>query len=196
MSALVPREVWSSRLGLILALVGGMVGIGNIWRFPYLLGIGGGGAFLVVYIAILVLLGIAGMTYELTLGKVSKGGPISACGFSGMPGGKYLGAVPVVLYFIMAGYFMVVVGWFVKYFVISFTDVFTTADLPTYFMNFAFASPERFLFHAIVVAVSAGIMILGVVKGFERLCKIGVPIFIILLIIMAVKGMTLPLIRE
>jgi len=186
------REAWSNHLGLILAMVGGFVGMGNIWRFPYLMGVGGGAAFLIVYVIFLLILGIIGITYELTLGKIGKGGPITAVEASGMPKGKYIMGVPMLIYFIMTTYYMVVVGWFLKYFTISFTDIFATVDLPSYFTNFAFASPQRFLFHAITIAVSAGIMVLGVVKGFERFCKVAVPVLVILLITMAVKGLTLP----
>jgi NSS family neurotransmitter:Na+ symporter len=132
------------------------------------------------------------VTIELTLGKISKGGPITACEYAGIPGGKYLGLVPLIILFFIGTYFMVVVGWFIKYFLLSFTDAFQTADLPQYFMGFAFADPQRFLFHGIVIVVTAAIVIFGVTRGLERACRIMVPILFICLIIMAIRSLTLP----
>ena len=101
------RETWGSRIGFIASLTGMAVGLGNVWRFPYLCAMYGGGAFLVPYLICLFVLGFGALMMEITLGKIGKSGLITALEAVGMPNGRKIGFIIIGLYFIILGYFIV-----------------------------------------------------------------------------------------
>jgi Na+-dependent transporters of the SNF family len=115
------RATWATRIGFILAAAGSAVGLGNIWRFPFLTGESGGAAFLVVYLLLVVGVGVPVLLVEFVIGRRSNRNPIGAFERLGHPGWKAAGAVGAVAAFIIFSYYSVVGGWVIQYVVASFT---------------------------------------------------------------------------
>ncbi|MFQ5709965.1 MAG: sodium-dependent transporter, partial [bacterium] len=113
------RQSFGSTFGVVMTFIGVAVGLGNVWRFPYMAGAFGGGAFLLVYCVILAVFGIPALMAELTLGRLTKRGPLGAFTRIGMRGGKIVGWSLFFTVFMAVSYYSVVVGWVLKYCVIS-----------------------------------------------------------------------------
>ena len=113
------RQSFTSSFGVIMAFIGVAVGLGNVWRFPYMAAAFGGGAFLLLYLIILAAFGIPALVAELTLGRLTRRGPLGAFTRLGMPGGRFIGWALFVTILMAASYYTVVVGWVLRYFLIS-----------------------------------------------------------------------------
>jgi NSS family neurotransmitter:Na+ symporter len=187
---MVEKREWSSSAGFILSAVGSAVGLGNIWMFPYRAGMYGGGAFLVTYLLLLFPVGIIGLTVEWTLGRKAGGGPIKA--FSVMPYGKYLGAIPIITEFLILSFYSVVFSWIIRFFIASITGELFVEDL-FYAVSY---KPQSIIFCLIAIALTGVIVAGGINKGIERSNKVMMPLLFILLIILAVRSLTLPNSRE
>ncbi len=180
------RGEWGSRLGFILAAAGSAIGLGNIWRFPYVTGENGGAAFLVIYLLCVLLLGVPVMVAELTIGRFSKRNPVGA--FDTIRPGSpwkivgYMGVLTGVCilsyYSVMAGY---TVGYIVKTLIgnQSAYESFTAAPL--------ISLPLLAVFSILTVLVVQG----GIRNGIERWSKILMPMLLILLIILIIRSVTL-----
>ena len=183
------RETWATRLGFILAATGSAVGLGNIWRFPFLTGESGGAAFLVVYLALVLVVGLPVLLVEFVIGRRSKRNPIGAFDQLNHSQWKIAGAVGAIAGFIILSYYSVVGGWVIQYLLASFTGGYGT-DAQAFFMSTA-SGPTTILFHAVFMALVAGIVALGVRNGLEKAATVMVPSVIILLVGMAIYGSTL-----
>ncbi|GBD11806.1 hypothetical protein HRbin23_01485 [bacterium HR23] len=178
------QERWSSRLGFILATVGSAIGIGNFWRFPYLVGVNGGGAFLVPYILALLLCGLPVLMLELAGGRHFRGGVLGA--FRAVrPWAGWLGAFIALWALVLLSYYLVVVGWAFGYMVHSMVG-----SLPS-FADFTRGYNSLFFFLA-MGAVTVGIVVLGVRRGIERANRVMMPILFLVVLGLAVYGFTLP----
>ena len=113
------RASFTSSFGVLMTLIGVAVGLGNVWRFPYMAAAFGGGAFLLLYLIILVAFGIPAMMAELTLGRLTRRGPVGAFTKIGMPGGRFAGWALFITILMAASYYTVLVGWVLRYFLIS-----------------------------------------------------------------------------
>ena len=109
------REHWSSQLGFTLAAVGSAVGLGNMWRFSYMTAENGGAAFVVLYVAMTLFIGLPVMLAELTVGRSSRRSPIQALVYFGGSAWKPLGALFVTAGFVILAYYSVIAGWTVRY---------------------------------------------------------------------------------
>jgi NSS family neurotransmitter:Na+ symporter len=179
------RESWASRVGFILAAVGSAVGLGNVWRFPWMTAKYGGSAFLVVYLCIVLLVGVPGLLAEFVIGRRSKRNPAGALARLA-PGTKswgYVGLFGVVTALVLLSFYSVVGGWIVRYFVASFTGSYFDAS-GAYFGAISFGQ-EAVLFHALFLALTALVVLGGVRGGIETATKVMMPIIIVLLAALA-----------
>ena len=166
-----PRATLGGKLSAVLVAAGSSVGLGNIWRFPYVAGDNGGGAFLVIYILCVLLLGLPLMLAEFTVGRASHRNAVGA--FRALdPKWGLLGYIGVLSAFLILGFYLVVSGWTAEYMVHSLTGDLarysTAAEYEQIFTNFI-ANPWRPLLYTVIFALATHFIIaLGVQKGIER----------------------------
>lgn len=190
------RANFGSKLGAILASAGSAVGLGNIWRFPYETGEHGGAAFILIYVACVLLMGIPIMVAEFLIGRRSKANTAGAYQVLA-PGTawKWVGRMGVFCGFIILGYYSVVAGWTLEFIEEAATNSFagkSPHDFIDSFNNFI-TNPWKPLFWMFVFMLATHyIIVKGVEKGIERSSKIMMPVLFILLIILAICSLTLP----
>ena len=181
---------FSSRLGFVMAAAGSAVGLGNIWRFPYLVAKYGGGIFLLVYLVLAVTFGFALMTTEIAIGRKTGKSAILAYKavnqkFSFL--GYIASAVPILIF----PYYCVIGGWIVKYMMVYFTGQAHTAAADDYFSTFISGTAQPIVFLAIFLFCTALVVLIGVQKGIEKVSKILMPVLILLSLAMAIYALTL-----
>lgn len=190
------RETFGSRMGFLLLSAGCAIGIGNVWRFPYVVGQNGGGAFVLFYLLFLAIMGVPVLSMEFAVGRASRKSPVKAYRELEKPGTFWHlhGYVAMAGNYMLMMFYTTVAGWMLYYFYSFFTGKF--ADLPVEQVGEAFgemlASPGINVFWMIVVVV-LGIFIcsMGLQKGVERITKIMMMGLLSLMIVMAVRGLTL-----
>lgn len=184
------RETWGSRIGFVAAAIGSAVGLGNIWMFPMRVGLYGGAAFLLPYLVLLFAIGVVALTVEWTLGRATRGGPIEAFSKT-LPGGKYLGILVNVTMLMVFAFYSLVLGWILRYFIAALTGELTGVNPEAFFDSLAF-SKEALLWQFTMIAITVIIVAMGVQKGIERANKVMMPALFVLLIVLAIKSVTLP----
>ena len=178
------REQWTSNLGFIFAAIGSAVGIGNIWRFPYIVGTNGGGAFLLIYVIVLFTFGLAFMILELAVGRYYQTSILSA--FEKIRKRfKWFALVTVGTTFAILSYYLVILGWVLFYFL---TWITTGTALP--FDEYINSSYPIISFFGIL-AINFVIVLLGIQRGIETLSKLGVMLLIAIMIPMTLFGLSL-----
>jgi NSS family neurotransmitter:Na+ symporter len=183
------RENWSSRMGFTLAAVGSAVGLGNMWRFSYMTAENGGAAFVVLYVAMTLFVGLPVMLAELTVGRSARRSPIQALVYFGGPAWKPLGVLFVTAGVVILGYYSVIAGWTVRYAVEAFTSGFN-ADSAAHFETVATGTPAV-LWHVGFIAVTAMVVARGIRSGIERASVILMPLLALLVIGLALYAATL-----
>ncbi len=187
------REHFTSQWGFILACVGSAVGLANVWAFPYRVAQFGGAGYVIPYLICAILLGLIGVAAEIAFGRWGKAGPMGtfrkALESKGKNGkiGTGLGVIPVLGSLAIATGYAIVVGWVLRYLWTSITgSLFTAADTGAYFgaITGNFGSVG---WHLLALAISVAIMMAGVVDGIERINKIMMPLFFVLLIYMVIR---------
>lgn len=190
------RATFGSKIGVILATVGCAVGLGNIWRFPYMLGENGGAAFLLVYISCILFLGIPVMITEFFIGRYSRKNAAGA--FKVMaPGTKWsvIGYNGVAAAFLILGYYAVVSGWTLEYIVQAFSGSLegkNATDFADEFTAFSTGVFRPILWTVVFIALTHIIIISGVKEGIERASKVMMPVLFLILIALCVRSITLP----
>ncbi len=190
------RGSFGSRLGVIMAAAGSAVGLGNIWRFPYILGENGGGAFLIIYLVIIFSIGIPVMMSELVIGRRSQRNPVGA--FRVLAPRKpwfLVGMMGIVAAFMILAFYTAVAGWTLEYIYQTLKGGFvgkSSAELSGMFESFRSESLRPALWFSIFMIATAGIVLGGVRKGIEMSTKILMPLLFILLLFMCIKSLTLP----
>lgn len=190
------RATFGSKIGVILATVGCAVGLGNIWRFPYMLGENGGAAFLLVYFFCILFLGIPVMITEFFIGRYSRKNAAGA--FKVMaPGTKWsvIGYNGVTAAFLILGYYAVVAGWTLEYITQAFTGSLAGKSATDFAGEFAAFSTDVFrpiLWTVVFIALTHIIIISGVKEGIERASKVMMPVLFLILIALCVRSATLP----
>jgi NSS family neurotransmitter:Na+ symporter len=183
---------WSSRWAFILAATGSAVGLGNIWKFPYITGEYGGGAFVLVYLACVATIGIPIMIAEVMLGRRARQSPINAMGTLARAEGRtrhwhYLGWMGVVAGFLILSYYSVIAGWTLAYVFRTGSGMFTlaTADGVRSIFSDLVSDPERLLaWHTIFMVMTVVVVARGVQSGLEKAVRFLMPaLFIILLVL-------------
>ena len=185
------RGSFTSRIGFVLAAAGSAVGLGNIWRFPYLAAKNGGGIFLLIYILLVLTVGIALMTAEITLGRKTG---LSVCSAFKKLNKKwaFVGVLGAIVPAIILPYYSVIGGWVLKY-MVAFCEGYgaTTAE-DSFFGGFISSSASPLFWYVIFIGLVTVIIIYGVKKGIERASKILMPLLVILTVIVAIYSVFLP----
>ncbi len=186
-------KVFSSRWALILATLGMAIGTGNLWRFPRILAANGGGTFLIPWILFLFTWSIPLLMVEFSIGRASRRGPVGA--FATVFGKKtaWRGGFVAFCTIAILFYYSVVSGWTLRYLWLAFSGGFgsiTPENAPDVFLDFT-QSWGPALTHLISIGLACGVVAAGVTGGIERVCKVLVPGLFIVLVISAVRGLTL-----
>lgn len=192
----VKRETLGSRLGFILLSAGCAIGIGNVWKFPWMVGQYGGGAFVFIYLVCLIALGVPVMTIEFAMGRASRKSVVKMYQALEKPKSKW----HIHGYFAMAGnyilmmFYTVVTGWMLQYFVDMASGKFVGADTARVdaLYNEMLANPSRLtIFMLIVVLIGIGVCSIGVQKGVERITKVMMIALMVIMMILAVNSVFL-----
>ncbi len=190
------REKLGSRMGFILLSAGCAVGIGNVWRFPYITGLYGGSAFVLFYLFFLITMGIPVMTMEFAVGRASRRSIIRSFTELEKPGQKWHlhGYLGMAGNYLLMMFYTTVAGWMLYYFYQMLTGKFTgrnAAQVEGMFLEML--SDPLVLTVCMVIIVAAGILIcsLGLQKGVERITKIMMSLLLVIIVVLAVHGMTL-----
>ncbi len=185
------RSSFTGKIGFVLAAAGSAVGLGNIWRFPYLAAKYGGGIFLLVYILLAITFGFALMTAEIAIGRKTGQSAISA--FKSLSK-KYafIGYMAAIVPAIILPYYSVIGGWVTKYLYAFVSGGSHAAAGDAYFGNFISGTTEPILWFFIFLGVTAIVVLFGVEKGIEKVSKIMMPVLVVLSLIVAVYGVCMP----
>ncbi|MBO4320015.1 MAG: sodium-dependent transporter [Treponema sp.] len=184
------RNSFSSSLGFILAAAGSAVGLGNIWRFPYLAAKDGGGLFLLVYIVLALTFGFTLLFSEIAIGRKTKQSSLTAYGKLNK-GFGWLGGFSVVVPFLILPYYCIIGGWVLKYAVAFISGQGIAAAADGYFGAFYTGKVSPIIFDVIFLAATAFVVFRGVNKGIESISKILMPALFILVIGIAIFSVTI-----
>lgn len=194
------RDGFGSKVGIIAAAAGSAVGLGNIYRFPCELGNNGGGAFLLVYLLIVLCLGVPVMLSELIIGRRTQKNPIGAFKMlkpkSAWPVVGYMG---VFCAFIIMAFYCTIAGWTLEYIVKAVGNQFQGKDLVTIESEFAAFHNmgwRNVLWESIFIFLTAFVVFKGVADGIEKYSKVLMPMLLLILVILAVRSLTLPGARQ
>lgn len=189
------RENFSSSFGILAAAVGSAIGLGNIWRFPYIAGANGGGAFLIIYLGIVAVIGLPIMISEFVIGREGDSDAISS--FKRLSKGPWFasGVLGVLAAFFILSFYGVVAGWTLEYIVKAATNAFagqSGEQITNMFVNFISDPVKPIIWQVVFMAITALVVSTGVQKGIERLAKILVPLLLVIIIILDVQALSLP----
>ena len=192
------REQWGSRLGFILAASGSAVGLGNIWKFPHMAGENGGAAFTIIYLMCILVVGLPILIGEFVLGRKTQLSPVSA--FNAISPGtkwKWVGGLGVVSAFVILSFYGVVGGWTLRYTLLSLSGGFSAFEgnpelAGTHFTEFISNAINPIFWQIIFMGFTIGVIVKGVKGGIEKWSKIMMPAILIILMMLMVRGLTLP----
>ncbi len=191
-----PREHWGSKIGFILAAAGSAVGLGNIWRFPYLAGQNGGAAFIFVYILCVLAIGIPVLIAEILIGRTAQKNPVGS--FKVLTTSKFyhgIGGMGVVAGFVILSFYSVVAGWTIGYLVEAINGSLLNYDVAEKASEHFFVLTHDPVWNVLLLVVfmilTMGIVYFGVQKGIELGSKIMMPLLFVLLLGLMIYGLTL-----
>ena len=193
--ASIERSNFGSKIGIILASAGSAVGLGNIWRFPYLTGADGGAAFILVYIFCILLLGIPVMVAEFVIGRRARTNTGQAYEVlaPSAPAWRWVGMMGVLAAFLILGYYGVVAGWTLEYTVASSMGTFLGAgDYTAYFNDFVSNSWWPVVYMILFMLLTHVIVVRGVKEGIERCAKVMMPMLLLIICVLVVCSLSLP----
>jgi neurotransmitter:Na+ symporter, NSS family len=191
------RETFASRFGTLMTIVGVAIGLGNVWRFPYMVGKFGGAAFVLFYIFVSVVIGVPALMAEFALGRSSRRGPVGAFAAAGLPFGRAVGWFFFIVVTAATGYYTAVIGWVLYYAIgqlatalhISFD---ASAVLPpdTGFVLESFVL--QLACTGAVIVTCALVVTKGLRGGIERASKVVLPVLLVVILVLMVRSLTLP----
>ena len=189
------RGGFASKLGVVLATAGSAVGLGNVWRFPYMTGQNGGAAFILIYIGCIIVLGLPGMLSEFIVGRHAQSNAARA--YDVLSGGrpwKYVGYLGILTSTIILGFYAVVAGWCMQYLFASVAGHLQgDADyVQQYFATFAADPVKPALWGVVFVVITHLVVVRGVQAGIERASKLLMPVLFLLLLVLVVASCMLP----
>ena len=184
------RSSFTGSLGFVLAAAGSAVGLGNIWRFPYLAAKDGGGVFLLCYLVLALTFGFALLTTEIAIGRKTKQSPLTAYGKL-KQGFGWIGVLASVIPAIILPYYCVIGGWVLKYLAAFVTGGSAAAAADGYFTSFITAQWEPIIWFVLFLAATVFVVYKGVDNGIERLSRILMPILLVLIMGIACFSLTL-----
>lgn len=187
------RGQWVSSIGFIMASAGAALGLGNVWKFPYLAARYGGGTFLLAYLIMLFALGIPVLVTEIVLGRRSRLDPVGT--YSTLSGGskfwKFVGIVAISVNFIVLSFYSVVGGWITRY-MAQYIVGGIKGDIGDFFGNFISNPGTPLMWHIIFIGLTIYIVARGISGGIEKASKMMMPILFILFVILGIRAITLP----
>ncbi len=190
------REAWGSRFGFVLAAAGSAVGLGNIWKFPYIAGENGGAAFIFIYLICIAIIGFPVLIAEILIGRTTKKNPVGA--FAALTDSKLwvsVGFLGVIAGFMILSFYSVIGGWTIGYVVEtmrgSLTHFATPDEAGILFGSLVGDIRWGIGFHSLFFALVMLIVIRGVKGGIERASKIMMPVLLSILVILIIRGVTL-----
>ena len=184
------RNSFTGSLGFVLAAAGSAVGLGNIWRFPYLAAKDGGGMFLVIYIILALTFGFTLLITEISIGRKTKQSPLTAYGIL-HPKWKGLGVIACLVPMIILPYYCAIGGWVVKYLLVYLTGNGMKAAEDGYFTDFISGQAQPLVMMVLFLAAVAFIIFRGVDKGIESLSKVLMPVLLVFVVVIAVFSLTI-----
>ncbi|MES1943233.1 sodium:neurotransmitter symporter [Salinisphaera sp. PC39] len=189
------REHWGTRFGFIMATAGSAVGLGNVWKFPYMAGEEGGGAFLILYLGFILVFGLSLMLAELLIGRSTQKNPVGA--FRELAGGLWplAGMLGIITAFLVLSYYIVVAGWTLAYIALSAEGAIHSTDgetVRTVFQDFVGDPVAPLACAALFMTLTAIVVAGGIGAGIERTSKLFMPLLFVLLLILVVRAVTLP----
>lgn len=188
------RGGFGGKLAAILAAAGSAIGLGNIWRFPYITSENGGGAFILIYLGCILFLGLPLLIAEFAVGHNAKKNPIDA--FASIKRGwGWLGAAGLISVFLIMGYYFVISGWTLNYAIASATNS-IGSDFGGFFTNFTTATWRPLIFTYIFIVANHAIINGGVQGGIEKASKVMMPLLFAILVVLAIYSLWLPEGRE
>jgi neurotransmitter:Na+ symporter, NSS family len=191
------RETFASRFGTLMTIVGVAIGLGNVWRFPYMVGKFGGAAFVLFYILVSVVIGVPALMAEFALGRFSRRGPVGAFAAAGLPFGRPVGWFFFIVVTAATGYYTAVIGWVLYYAIgqlatalhISFD---ASAVLPPDSGFVVKSFVLQLVCTGAVIVTCALVVTKGLRGGIERASKVVLPILLIVILVLMVRSLTLP----
>lgn len=190
-----PRVRWGSRIGFVLAAAGSAIGLGNIWKFPYITGENGGGWFVIIYLICIALVGLPIMMAEIFIGRTAERAPVGAFRALSRPGSPWMGVgwLGVAAGFVILSYYSVVAGWAMHYTWLSATNTFagrSAQEITEIFNNVYASAPINLFWHALFMAMTIAIVMAGVRGGLERWSKILMPLLFLMMIALLIRATT------
>lgn len=184
------RDSFGSKIGAILVAAGSAIGLGSIWRFPYMTGENGGGGFLLIYLLSVLIVGIPVMLAEFSIGTYTRNSPVKAYNQLS-PRWKWLGYNSVIVSLLISGFYYIVAGWSLEYFISSANGaLYQVADFHQHFAAFTNSWREP-LYTVIFIIMTHTIVVMGVQKGLERISKIVMPVLLIMLVLLVIHSATM-----
>lgn len=190
------RETFTSRFGLLVSMIGVAVGLGNVWRFPYMTGEFGGAPFVLFYVLMAAIVGVPALMAEWTLGRATRRGPVGAFEAAGVPGGRIIGWGFFVVVLAATAYYTNAVGWVLYHAAAQIAglaglQIDAARVLPPAegFDTGSFA--RQIVSTGIVIAACAAVLLKGLRRGIERISRFVLPMLLVILCILIVRGLTL-----
>ncbi|RMD49474.1 MAG: sodium-dependent transporter, partial [Ignavibacteria bacterium] len=190
------REQWGSKIGFILAAAGSAIGLGNIWKFPYVAGQNGGSAFILIYLLCTAVIGLPVLIGEILIGRSTQKNPVGA--FKALTGSRFwssIGGMGILAGFIILSYYAVVAGWALGYVYQAISGSFYEFAEPAsagHYFNDLISDPVWIVgYFAVFMGLTMLVVFSGVQNGIEKGSKIMMPILFLLLIILVLRGVTL-----
>ena len=191
------RDSFGSRFGALVAMAGSAVGLGNLWRFPYLVGENGGAAFIIIYVILCFIICLPIFMSEFIVGRRSQKNAYSA--FRDLSGGsawRWVGLFTIIVPLIVLSYYSVIGGWSIDYLLKSLTFSFTGGEsqsaINTMFTDFVTSTGGPLLAHTAFLLVTTLIVIIGIKDGIEKFSKVMMPMLFFIVLGIAIYSMTLP----
>ena len=185
------RGSFTGGLGFVLAAAGSAVGLGNLWRFPYLAAQYGGGIFILVYIILALTFGFTLMTTEIAIGRKTKLSPTRAYAKVHKKFG-FIGPIAFIIPVIILPYYCVIGGWVTKYMAVFISGQNEAAAETSFFSNFISQKYAPLIFFFIFLALTALIVVCGVEKGIENVSRVLMPVLVILAVVICIYVVLLP----
>ena len=196
------RGQWTGRLGFILAAAGSAVGLGNLWKFPYITFENHGGAFVLVYLGAIAMVGVPIMIAEVLLGRRSQKNPVGAFRVLARdkPGGRLwvgVGFLGVMTGFVILSYYSVVAGWTIRYILMAVSGklgglAHHPAALQSFFGGFLGNPAQQILYHSLFMGATIGIVYFGVGSGIERAARLLMPVLLLILVMLVIYSFWTP----
>lgn len=191
------RNDWSGRAGFLLAAVGGAIGLGNLWRFPYIAGDNGGGGFVLIYLAFVFLLGVPLVAAEMLLGRRGHRSALTSISAlireeNAHAAWKAIGILSMAIPFFALSYYAVVAAWAIDYILLAISDGFRGLDAASSQNTFGERASRpgyQIMLHGTFVAMTVWIVANGINKGIERAAKVFMPLLFLIIVVLVIYGM-------